>query len=313
MPGIIDTIGRRRIAGLAKPLSRVAVGFEDFADLDAAAPLLDAFFERGGNAFDTAWVYRMGGTERVLGEWLASRGVRGEAVVIGKGAHTPHCMPDAIGRQLGESLERLRTGHVDVYFVHRDDPDVPVGEFVDAMDAEVRAGRIRGPFGGSNWTRERLDEAVAYAKRAGKAAPSAFSNNFSLAQMLDPIWAGCVAASDDAWKSWLTERQLVNFAWSSQGRGFFTERAGREKRDDPELIRVWYSDDNFARRDRAVELAERLGCKPIHVALAYVLAQPFPVVPLIGPRTIAELDDSLAALKIALPENDVRWLENGPG
>ena len=102
-----------------------------------------------------------------------------------------------IGRQLAESLERLGTDHVDVYFMHRDNPDVPVAEFVDALDAEVRAGRIRGPFGGSNWTRERFDEAVAYAGANGKAAPTALSNNFSLAEMVEPIWEGCVAASDD--------------------------------------------------------------------------------------------------------------------
>jgi aryl-alcohol dehydrogenase-like predicted oxidoreductase len=311
MAGTLGTIERRAVAGLAKPVSRVAIGFEDFPDLATAAPLLDAFYEKGGNAFDTAWVYRSGGTERILGEWLAGRGVRGEAVVIGKGAHTPHCTPEAVRRQLSESLDRLRTDHVDVYFMHRDNPDVPVGEFVDAMDAEVRAGRIRGPFGGSNWTRERLDEAIAYAGRTGRTAPAAFSNNFSLAEMLDPIWAGCIAASDDAWKAWLKERQLVNFAWSSQGRGFFTERAGREKHGDPELVRVWYSEENFARRDRAADLAARLGCKPIHVALAYVLAQPFPVVPLIGPRTLGELDDSLAALGVSLSEADVRWLEVG--
>ena len=53
--------------------------------------------------------------------------------------------------------------------MHRDNPDVPVGEFVDAMDAEAAAGRIRGPFGGSNWTRERFDAAIAYARRTGQA------------------------------------------------------------------------------------------------------------------------------------------------
>ena len=92
-------------------------------------------------------------------------------------------------------------------------------------------------------------------KRTGKQTPGALSNNFSLAEMLDPIWAGCVAASDDAWKAWLKDRQMPNFAWSSQGRGFFTDRAGRDKRDNEELVRVWYSDSNFARRDRAIELA----------------------------------------------------------
>ncbi|TIU30439.1 MAG: aldo/keto reductase, partial [Mesorhizobium sp.] len=128
----------------------------------------------------------------------------------------------------------------DVYFMHRDNPDVPVGEFVDAMDREVKAGRIRGPFGGSNWTMERMDEAIAYAERTGKQKPGALSNNFSLAEMLEPIWAGCVTSSTDPWKAWLTSRQMPNFAWSSQGRGFFTDRAGRDKQDNEELVRVWY-------------------------------------------------------------------------
>ncbi|WEX10642.1 aldo/keto reductase [Chelativorans sp. AA-79] len=306
-----DHIGTRRIAGLEKVISRIALGFEDFPNFAAAAPLLDTYFEKGGNAFDTAWIYGTGRAERVLGDWLESRGVRKEMVIIGKGAHSPLTYPDVIGRQLTESLDRLKTDRVDVYFMHRDNPDVPVDEFVDAMDAEVKAGRICGPFGGSNWTRERMDAAIAYAQRAGKTAPMVLSNNFSLAEMLEPIWAGCVAASDEAWRMWLKETQVTNFAWSSQGRGFFTERAGRDKRDSEELVRVWYSQKNFQRRDRAVELAEKLGCKPIHVALAYVLSQPFPVVPLIGPRTLAELDDSLLALDIELSPGDVRWLKSG--
>jgi aryl-alcohol dehydrogenase-like predicted oxidoreductase len=120
-----------------------------------------------------------------------------------------------------------------------------------------------------------------------------------------------VTSSTDAWKAWLKRRQMPNFAWSSQGRGFFTDRAGRDKRGDEEIVRVWYSEKNFGRRDRAIELANRLGKSPIHVALAYVLAQPFPSVPLIGPRTLGELEDSLEALGIALSPDDLDWLD-GP-
>jgi aryl-alcohol dehydrogenase-like predicted oxidoreductase len=232
-------------------------------------------------------------------------------LIIGKGAHTPLCYPDMIGKQLTQTLDRLQTDHVDIYFMHRDNPEVPVGEFVDAMDREVKAGRIRGPFGGSNWTHERFDAAIAYADEAGKQRPGALSNNFALAEMLDPIWAGCVTASDEEWKAWLKVRQIPNFSWSSQARGFFTERAGRDKRDNAELVRVWYSDKNFARRDRAMELAERLGKQPIHVALAYVLAQPFPSIPLIGPRTLGELEDSIQAFDISLTPEQLRWLEHG--
>lgn len=305
-----NSVPKRQIPGLAKPASVVALGFEFFPNFASASLTLDAFYEAGGNLFDTAYVYGAGRTEAIFGDWHTSRNVpREEIVLIGKGAHSPLCYPDMIAKQLDQSLERLKTDYVDAYFMHRDNPDVPVGEFVDAMDAEVRRGRIRGIFGGSNWTRERMDEAAAYAQNNGKQAPGALSNNFSLAEMLDPIWAGCVAASDDAWKAWLQSRQIPNFAWSSQGRGFFTDRAGRDKHDDEEIVRVWYSDRNFVRRDRAIELAQKLGRHPIHIALAYVIAQPFPVIPLIGPRTIAELEDSLSALDIALTPEQVKWLE----
>ncbi|MER9852560.1 MULTISPECIES: aldo/keto reductase [unclassified Mesorhizobium] len=304
-------IAKRTIPGLSKPASVLALGFEDFRTFSSGSILLDAFFEAGGNLFDTGYVYGGGYTEKLLGEWLKNRGVRAQSVVIAKGAHSPLCYPDVIGKQLDQSLERLQTDHVDVYFMHRDNPDVPVGEFVDAMDREVKAGRIRGPFGGSNWTMERMDEAIAYAERTGKQKPGALSNNFSLAEMLEPIWAGCVTSSTDAWKAWLTSRQMPNFAWSSQGRGFFTDRAGRDKQDNEELVRVWYSERNFGRRDRAIELAARLGKSPIQIALAYVLAQPFPSIPLIGPRTLDELDDSLRALDITLSQADLEWLDGG--
>lgn len=307
-----DTMEHVTIHGLARPVSPVALGFEFYPDFAAAAITLDAFFERGGNLFDTAHIYQGGKTETHFGEWHTSRGLdRQSFVLIGKGAHSPVTYPDVIARELTESLDRLQTDYVDVYFMHRDNLDVPVGEFVDAMDAEVKKGRIRGLVGGSNWTKERLQEAIHYAGRSGKTAPGALSNNFALAEMIEPIWAGCIAASDPDFKAWLNETKMPNFAWSSQARGFFTDAAGRDKRDNAELVHTWYSERNFGRRDRAMQLAEKLGVSPIQIALAYVLAQPFPVVPLIGPRRLVELDSSLAALSIKLTPDQVLWLETG--
>ena len=305
------TMKPRAIPGLEKPASPVALGFEFFDDVERARPLLDAFVAAGGNLFDTAHIYGAGKTEVQLGEWLAGNGMREACVIIGKGAHTPDCRPETVAWQLTGSLQRMQTDHVDLYFLHRDDPDVPVGEFVDAMDAEVKAGRIRGPVGGSNWTMERMDAAIDYARRNGKQVPCVLSNNFALAEMLEPIWPGCVSSSDATWRTWLSERQVTNFAWSSQARGFFTARAGRGKTEDAEFVRTWYSDENFLRRDRAAALAEKRGCSPIHIALAYVMAQPFPSIPLIGPRTLEELADSLRALAVSLTPQDVAWLVDG--
>ncbi|UXN69762.1 aldo/keto reductase [Devosia neptuniae] len=304
-------IPKRSIPNLPKQASAAALGFEDFKSFASGAILLDAFWEKGGNLFDTAFIYGGGYTEKLFGQWHTSRGTREQSVLIGKGAHSPLVYPDVIAKQLTQSLDRLQTDYVDIYFMHRDNTDVPVGEFVDAMDAELKAGRIRGPFGGSNWTKERFDEAIAYAERTGKTKPSALSNNFALAEMLDPIWDGCVTSSTPDWKQWLNDRQVTNFSWSSQARGFFTDRAGRDKTDNEELVRVWYNEQNFGRRDRAIELGKQLGKSPIHIALAYVLAQPFPSVPLIGPRTLGELDDSMNAFDIKLTADQVKWLENG--
>ena len=301
---------RLKLPGVSRDVSVIALGGANFATYTQAMILCDEYYERGGNVLDSAWLYGHGTCDRLFGDWMQARGVRDDIVLIGKGAHSPLVYPDVIARQLDESLERLKTGFIDVYFMHRDNPDVPVGEFVDAMDAEVKAGRI-GIYGGSNWTRERMDAAFDYAGKNGKTLPGALSNNFSLAEMVNPVWGGVLAGSDDVWKAWLRKRKIPNFAWSSQARGFFTDRAGPNKRDDPEMVNAWYSEGNFARRERAIEFARRIGKNPLHVALAYCLWQDFPVIPLIGPLALAELDDSLGALDVTLTPEDIRWLENG--
>ena len=298
---------RLKIAGIDKPTSVLALGAVGLETAAHAAILLDAFYERGGTVVDTAWNYFAGRADRVVGGWMETRGVREDMVVLAKGLHSPLTYPDVIQRQLRDSLERLRTDYVDIYVLHRDNLDVPVGEFVDAMDAEVSAGRVR-IWGGSNWTRERTDAAVAYAKKSGKTPPTVISNNFSLAEMVEAPWAGCIASSDEAWRAWLKERQMPLLAWSSQAQGFFTERGERK---EPELMRCWGSPGNFKRRQRAADLAAKLGKKALHVALAYCLFQDFPVLPLIGPLGLQELEDSFEALDIELSPADVHWLEHG--
>lgn len=303
-------LAQRQITGVGRPTSLLALGFEYFPNYASASILLDAFYARGGNLFDSAWLYRGGESETIFGQWHRSRGLkRNSFVLIGKGAHAPLCYPDQIGRQLAELLDRLQTDHVDIYFMHRDNEDVPVGEFVDALNVEVRAGRITDLFGGSNWSRARMDAAIRYAKKAGLRAPNALSNNFALAEMVRPLWPGCVAASDDDWKAWLKRRSMPDFAWSSQARGFFTEAAGRDRFDNREIVDAWYSPRNFARRDRAIALATELGKTPIQIALAYVLSQPLEIIPLIGPRSLAELNSSLEATELHLTREQVRWLE----
>jgi len=298
------------VPGLDKQVSRLVMGVDNQETLPHAATMFDDFVERGGTTFDTAYIYGGGRGERLLGQWMRSRGNRDEVVVIGKGAHTPYCDPESITRQLEESLERLQTDHVDLYLMHRDNEEIPVGEFVDVLDSHFAAGRIRA-YGGSNWSTSRFDEANAYAEEHGKQPFTLLSNHLSLARAYDVPWAGCRHVSDEESQVWLRERQVALFPWSSQARGFFTGRAKPEDRSDEELVRCFYSDENFGRLDRARELAAARGVEPTAIALAWLLHQPYPVFPLIGPRQISETRTSLPGLGVALSAAEVAWLTQG--
>jgi aryl-alcohol dehydrogenase-like predicted oxidoreductase len=109
----------------------------------------------------------------------------------------------------------------------------------------------------------------------------------------------------------LRERQVALFPWSSQARGFFTGRAKPEDRSDEELVRCFYSDENFERLRRARELASARGVEPTAIALAWLLHQPYPVFPLIGPRHISETRTSLPGLSVSLTDDEVAWLTQG--
>ena len=289
------------VDGVGKPMSRIVMGTLSRHDLRHASVMYDDFFELGGNGFDTARTYGDGRSEATLGMWLRNRGVRDQAVVITKGAHTPDCYPEVVTTQLAQSLDALGADYVDVYLLHRDNPDVPVGEFVDVLDEHAAAGRIRA-FGGSNWTIARFEEANEYAAKHGRTGFVVLSNNFSLAQMLEPPWEGCVSASDPEARRWLEARELPLLSWSSQAQGFF---AG----DGPTSFPAsWLSDDNKKRRERARTLASEKGVEPTTIALAYVLAQPFPVFPIIGPATMRETASSLEALTVQITPEEAAWL-----
>ncbi len=290
-----------RIDGLDKDISRLVMGVIRKQGME---PVLDDFFQRGGNCFDTAYIY---GTQQFLGQWIKDRGIRQKVVILDKGAHTPHCTPEDLSQQIVEGLERMQTDYVDIYMMHRDDPEVPIGEFMDVFGEHASAGRI-GAFGGSNWTLERVQAANEYAASTGRRGFSAISNNFSLARMIDAPWTGCLASSDEPWPRWLRETQMPLMPWSSQAQGFAAGLADPNDRSNADLVRCWYSDDNFRRIDRAKELAGKLGVPTVAVSLAYVLCQPFPTFPLIGPQTPEETQASLPALDVELTADQLAWL-----
>ncbi len=304
---------KRPVEGVNKPVSRVVLGsvMMDSDDLPSSFALLDYYFEYGGNCIDSAWIYRLGNSEKCIGTWIRQRGVREQVVLLGKGgAPIENCTPETVTAQLMESLERLQTDYLDIYLLHRDNPGVPVGEFVDCLNQHHQAGLMHC-FGGSNWTIERLAAANEYAKQHGLRGFGASSPNLSLAVWNEPTWTDCVSASDRQSRNWYRDTGLALFAWSSQAAGFFTDRYKEEDADKEgtkEMARVWFNAANFERLRRVKSLANEKNVQPSQVALAYVLTDPANTFALVGPANVEELRQCFDAEDIMLSPVERRWL-----
>jgi aryl-alcohol dehydrogenase-like predicted oxidoreductase len=281
--------------------------------------VLDRFVAAGGTTVDTARVYARGTSEAAFGQWLARSGRRSDMVVLGKGAHHDtqtlerRVTPAAIHQDIETSLNEMRLDTIDIYILHKDDPEAEVGPIVEALNEEADAGRIKA-FGGSSWSHQRLDEVNAYADAHGLRGFTVSSPNLALAVPNEPMWVGCISIAGDAEEqAWYQQNRMPVFAWSAQARGFFSGRFHPEMTDGETLeaqnvIRTYFSDANWERYRRADELAELKGCTLRQVALAWVLHSPLNVFALIGPANVSELDDCLGALDVPLTPDEVAWL-----
>jgi len=311
------------IPGIAKPVARLILGTMIISaqEQERSFALLDAVFELGGNTLDTAYVYAGGNSERGIGQWMKARGNREQVVIITKGCHhnadRKRVTPFDLAADLHDSLARLQTDYVDVYLLHRDDPSLPVGPIVEALNEHWRAGKIRA-FGGSNWTHERIQAANDYAAARGLQPFTASSPNYGLAeQVLDPWGPGCVTLSgpqNAAARAWYQANQMPVLAYSSLGRGFFS---GRVAANDPEgakalldraALTAYCHEVNFRRLARAEQLAAAKGVTVPQLALAYILHSPLNVFPLVGAANGEEFAQNLAALDLALSADERAWL-----
>ena len=308
LPKGLPQIPKIKIADLDRPISQLVIGCDNKDDIASGALVWDAWMEAGGNAFDTGFVYGGGHHEKVLGQWIANRGVAKEVITIVKGGHTPYCTPRAIEAQLEISLERLGLNHAPIYIMHRDNLNVPVGEFVDALNRLRKAGRI-GAFGGSNWSVARFKEANAYAASKGLKPLTILNNNLSLAVMEKPVWAGCITSNNAETLAFLRESKTTHVSWSSQARGYFLAEALRNRLPaDTSPETCFGSLDNAERRARAEKLAKQHGVSTHNIATAWVLAQNFPSLALVGPRSPGEIASTLPGLGVKLTQQEVAWL-----
>ena len=237
------------IAGTELRVSEMALGamlWGTGATVEESLRLYDVYRGAGGNVFDTAHVYAawrpdgLGVSERTLGQVIRRRREEGKVVIMSKGGHPAfgehyarperYLSPEVVRGDIGESLERLGVGRIDLYLLHRDDRRVGVGEIVGMLNEEVGRGRIRY-FGVSNWRVERIEEANRWAAGRGVMGFVASQPRWSLAEPSKPqeeedvaarfLWAG-----DAAWHG---RTGMAAFCYSPTAKGYFASGGERGK------------------------------------------------------------------------------------
>ena len=276
--------------------------------------LYATYREHGGNCFDMAHCYGDGKCESNLGQAIRQHGDSGRVHVITKGGHPAfpgypraehYLSPEVVGSDIAESLDRLQTGKIDLYLLHRDDTRVPVGEIIDMLNRQIAIGNIVA-IGTSNWSTARMAEANAYAAMRGLHGLVASQPQFNLGQpntppaTTDPAMRYLTAADIE----WHNSTGLPAIPYSPTANGYFGSAGERAKStyDNP---------TSRARLARATELAGKLGATVNQIALAYLFCQHFPVIPVLGTSSAQHLKESIAAKDIRLSGEQVRWLENG--
>jgi aryl-alcohol dehydrogenase-like predicted oxidoreductase len=284
---------------------------------DRARELYELYRAAGGNVVDTAHIYAAwepngaGASERTLGQLLKHNGDRRKVVVISKGGHPAesfyprpdrYLAPETILSDIRESLDRLEMTTIDLYFLHRDDRRVPVGEIVDAMNEAVASGGIRY-FGASNWGVDRIEELNRYA--AGAMGFVASQPQFSLARPNAPV-----PTSDPALRwltpedvAWHERTQFPAFCYSPAAQGYFA--TGGEA---PKAKAAYENPISRARLLRTQQLSLKLGVSENRIALAWLLGQKFPAFPIIGTGDVPHLKDALGTAGVNLTTEQIAWL-----
>ena len=301
-------------------ISLGSTGIGSTIDPAASFELLDRYAEAGGTFIDTAAVYanwlpgEKNVSEKTIGRWLSARGNRDEIVVATKGAHPdlstmhiPRMSRAEIESDLNDSLRNLQTDVIDLYLLHRDDPSRTVEEILGILNDQVQAGKIRY-FGCSNWRTPRIREAQETASAMGIDGFVVDQIRWSLA-VTDPAGVAdkTTVGMDDDLFAFHSETGLAAMAYSSQAGGLFQKLAG----GNSSVGSAYPLKANQRRLARIEQLAQETGLSITQIVLAYLSSQPFVTVPVVGCRTLEQLNDSLTAADTVLSAEQIDFLTAG--
>jgi aryl-alcohol dehydrogenase (NADP+) len=281
-------------------------------DETESLPFFKRAIEHGITFFDTADMYSSGKSEEVVGRALKRCMVRDQVVIATKAFHPMGEGPNDRGLSrrhlmdaIDASLRRLGTEYVDLYQIHRFDPETPIEETLEALHDIVKAGKARY-IGASSMPAWQFARMLYVAEAHGWTRFVSMQNHYNL-----------VYREEEREMMPLCREEGVGvIPWSPLARGFLA--GNRRKEDRGETIRaksdgfaheLYYADPDFTIADRVAELAKRRGVKPAQIALAWLLAQRGVTAPIVGASKLTHLDDAIGAMDVRLDAAEITFLE----
>jgi aryl-alcohol dehydrogenase (NADP+) len=299
-------------------VSRICLGTMNFGSRrwrswmleDAEArPLIKRALDLGINYFDTADFYSSGASEELLGRALGDIGPDRDRLVVStkvfypvgddpnrRGLSRKHIM-----HAIDDSLRRLKMDYVDLYQIHRFDPETPMEETLEALADVIKAGKALH-IGASSMFAWQFARYLATSERHGLARFVTMQSHYNLVYREE-------------------EREMIPLChaegvgvlpWSPLARGFLTGKdhaKTQRAKDDPLAREFYYRDDDFTVVERLGEIAARRGLPNATVALAWLLHKPAVTAPLVGVETVEQLDQAVKALDVALSAEEIAALE----
>ncbi len=279
---------------------------------EASRPFIKRALELGINFFDTADMYSLGVSEKIVGQALKDFARRDQVIIatkvynqVGDGPNDKGLSRKHIFDSIDASLRRLQTDYVDLYQIHRWDYETPIEETLEALHDVVKAGKVRY-IGASSMYAWQFAKALYLADRHGWTRFVSMQNHYNL-----------VYREEEREMLPLCRAEGIGvIPWSPLARGFLAgnrQRQGfgetsRAKTDDF-AHKLYYDDADFQVVDRVIELAKKRGVSPTQIALAWLLHQPGVTAPIIGASKIEHLEEAIASIELKLDNEELAFLE----
>lgn len=298
------------------PICLGTVNYGSLMDEKQSKYQLSQYLDLGGNFIDTAHVYgdwaegKNSPSEKIIGQWFKETGNREKVVLCTKGAHPKWTAMNIsrvhasdITKDLDESLSYLNTNYIDLYFLHRDDPQVPVSEIIDTLDDAVKAGKIRY-YGCSNWSLNRIKEAAGYARRKGSKG---FVCNQLLISLADVNFYGMkdktLVCMDKETHNYMAQEKMNAMAFMSIAKGYFTRRRNGENLP-ASVTDVYQNVINDVIYDIGCAVEDKKDYSLMDLSLMFVLSdKEIPTTPIASFDTPEQLETGLSCWNKPIPQD----------